>query len=105
MENIGLLEEAENCRRKALAYIGQPEAVLLLTAAKAFEELDAENRGLRSWRRHARTRGYAIANLPQIAMLNQIISASGLSHGESEAKGPRINGGKKATCPDSNEFS
>ncbi len=51
MDQIPLLEEAENCRRKALAYLGQPEAVLLLRAAKAFEELDLEKRDLRSWRR------------------------------------------------------
>ncbi len=50
MDHIGLLEEAENCRRKALAYLGQPEATFLLRAAKAFEELDAEKRGLRSRR-------------------------------------------------------
>jgi hypothetical protein len=48
MDHIGLLEEAENCRRKALAYLGQPEATFLLRAAKAFEELGSEKRGLRS---------------------------------------------------------
>ena len=52
MDQILLLEEAENCRRKALAYLGQPEAVFLLRAAKAFEELDAQKRGLQSWHRH-----------------------------------------------------
>jgi len=48
MDQIGLLEEAENCRRKALAYLGQPEAMFLLRVAKAFEELNAEKRGFRS---------------------------------------------------------
>ena len=50
MDQIGLLEEAENCRRKALTYLGQPEATFLLRVAKAFEELDAQKRGLRPWR-------------------------------------------------------
>jgi hypothetical protein len=27
MDQIELLEEAENCRRKALAYLGQPETI------------------------------------------------------------------------------
>jgi len=49
MEKIDLLEEAGNCRRKALAYLGQPEAEFLLKAAEEFEELDAQKRGLRSW--------------------------------------------------------
>jgi len=53
MEKIGLLEEAENCRRKAHAYLGQPEAIFLLRAAKAFEEMDAQKRGPRSWHRSA----------------------------------------------------
>ena len=53
MDKIGLLEEAENCRRKALAYLGQPEAELLLRVAEAFEELDAQKRGFRPWRRSA----------------------------------------------------
>lgn len=41
MVQIGLLEEAENCRRQARAYLGQPEAGFLLKVAMAFEELDA----------------------------------------------------------------
>ncbi len=50
-EQIPLREDAENCRRTALAYLGQPEATFLLSAAKAFEELaDAEDRS------HLRTR-------------------------------------------------
>ncbi len=43
MDQIGLLEEAENCRRKALAYLGRPEATFLLRVAKAFEELDLKS--------------------------------------------------------------
>lgn len=50
MDQIGLLEEAENCRRKALAYLGLQEAVFLIRVAKAFEQLDAERRGPRLWR-------------------------------------------------------
>ncbi len=50
MDNIRLLEEADNCRRKALAYLGQPEATFLLKAAKAFEELDLKERGSRPHR-------------------------------------------------------
>jgi len=32
-------EEAETCRRKALAYLGCPEAPFLLSLAKAFDDL------------------------------------------------------------------
>ena len=56
MDQIGLLEEAENCRRKALAYLGLQEAVFLVRVAKAFEELDAESWGPRPWHRHAMVR-------------------------------------------------
>jgi len=42
---ISPLDEAQNCRRQALAYIGKPEGPFLLRIAKAFEELDhPENR-------------------------------------------------------------
>ena len=44
MKHIDLLEEAENCRRKALAYLGRPEAALLLRLAKEFERTNAEQR-------------------------------------------------------------
>lgn len=33
-------EEAETCRRKALAYVGQPEATFLLRVAKEFDRLE-----------------------------------------------------------------
>ena len=36
-----LLEEAENCRRKAHAYVGLPEASFLLRVAEGFERLAA----------------------------------------------------------------
>lgn len=36
-----LLEEAENCRRKAHAYVGLPEATFLLKLAQGFEQLAA----------------------------------------------------------------
>ena len=32
-------EEAETCRRKALAYLGCPEAPFLLSLARAFDDL------------------------------------------------------------------
>jgi hypothetical protein len=35
-------EEAEDCRRKALAYVGQPEATFLLRVAREFERLAQE---------------------------------------------------------------
>ena len=37
-------EEAEICRRKALAYLGEPEARFLLQVAKQFDRLEAERR-------------------------------------------------------------
>lgn len=46
MKHIDLLEEAQDCRRKALTYLGQPEAALLLRVAKEFEEMDAEKRSV-----------------------------------------------------------
>lgn len=39
-EDLDPLEEAENCRRQALAYAGRPEAPFLLRVAKAFEALN-----------------------------------------------------------------
>jgi hypothetical protein len=50
MNHIGFLEEAQNCRRRALTYVGQPEAALLLRVAKEFEELDAQKRSVRPTR-------------------------------------------------------
>jgi len=38
--HLSLLDEAEKCRRQALAYVGKPEGPFLLRIAKAFEELD-----------------------------------------------------------------
>jgi len=35
-------EEAEDCRRKALAYVGQPEATFLLSVARQFDRLAYE---------------------------------------------------------------
>lgn len=37
-------EEAEICRRKALAYLGKPEASFLLRVAREFDRLEAERR-------------------------------------------------------------
>jgi hypothetical protein len=39
---ISFEEEAENCRRKALAYVGQPEAPFLLSVARQFDRLAHE---------------------------------------------------------------
>jgi len=47
MKHIEYLEEAQDCRRKALTYLGQPEAAFLLRVAKEFEELGAHKRSLR----------------------------------------------------------
>jgi hypothetical protein len=33
-------EEAQNCRRQALAYLGQPEASFLLRVAREFDRLE-----------------------------------------------------------------
>ena len=41
MDQISLCEEAENCRRQALSYLGKPEAPFLLRVAKAFEDLES----------------------------------------------------------------
>ena len=38
-EKLPLREEAEICRRKALAYIGLPEATFLMRAAQTFDDL------------------------------------------------------------------
>jgi hypothetical protein len=35
-------EEAEACRRKALAYLGRPEASFLLSVARQFDRLERE---------------------------------------------------------------
>lgn len=42
MAELTFEEEAEDCRRKALAYVGQPEATFLLKVARQFERLAAE---------------------------------------------------------------
>ena len=34
-----LIDEAEGCRQKALAYVGQPEAAFLLRVAEEFDRL------------------------------------------------------------------
>ena len=42
MVTMFFLEEAEDCRRKALAYVGHREASFLMSVARAFEDLAAE---------------------------------------------------------------
>jgi hypothetical protein len=42
MTNISPEEEAEDCRRKALAYLGRPEAPFLLRIAREFDRIAAE---------------------------------------------------------------
>ena len=44
MDRLSLGEEADECRRKALAYVGQPEAPFLLRVAREFDRLAAERR-------------------------------------------------------------
>lgn len=39
LETEHLLEEADDCRRRALAYLGKPEAPFLLRVAREFERL------------------------------------------------------------------
>jgi hypothetical protein len=40
-------EEAETCRRRALQYLGKPEAPFLLRVARAFDELERKGSGAR----------------------------------------------------------
>ena len=42
MENQSLHEEAEECRRKAVSYLGKPEAPLLLRIAREFDRIAAD---------------------------------------------------------------
>lgn len=39
MNSLAYKEEAEDCRQKALAYLGRPEATLLLRVAREFDRL------------------------------------------------------------------
>jgi desulfoferrodoxin (superoxide reductase-like protein) len=48
MKRIDLLEEAQDCRRRALTYVGQPEAKLLLRVAKEFEQMNKMKRPIHS---------------------------------------------------------
>jgi hypothetical protein len=43
MTNTLFQEEAEDCRRKALAYVGQPETPFLLRIASEFDRLACES--------------------------------------------------------------
>lgn len=43
MAQLSFHEEADDCRRKALTYVGRPEAPFLLKIAKAFDELSLED--------------------------------------------------------------
>lgn len=42
--SLTLEEEAEECRRKALCYLGRPEAPLLLKVAREFDRLALQRR-------------------------------------------------------------
>lgn len=44
MNVISLEEEADDCRRKALAYVGQREATFLLRVAREFDRLASERK-------------------------------------------------------------
>jgi hypothetical protein len=50
---LSLIEEAEECRRKALSYLGRPEGPFLLRVARVFDDLAA---GLQSSAVDAHTR-------------------------------------------------
>jgi hypothetical protein len=53
-------KEAEACRRKALRYLGKPEAPFLLQVARAFDDLDRSSAS-----DAPDTRRAAVAALPQ----------------------------------------
>jgi hypothetical protein len=42
MDDADLYNEAEDCRRRALSYLGRPEAPFLLRVAREFERLSAK---------------------------------------------------------------
>ena len=44
MTDSHLLDEADDCRKRAQAYVGQPEAAFLLKVAREFERLAHERR-------------------------------------------------------------
>jgi hypothetical protein len=44
MDDTDLCNEAEDCRRKALSYLGRPEAPFLLRVAREFDRLSAKRR-------------------------------------------------------------
>jgi hypothetical protein len=48
MDGANLYDEAENCRLKALSYLGKPEAPFLLHVAQEFDRLAAKRMGDRS---------------------------------------------------------
>jgi hypothetical protein len=39
MDSLDLREEAEDCRRKALSYLGRPEATFLIRVARELDKL------------------------------------------------------------------
>lgn len=47
MELLPYAKEAAECRRKALDYVGRPEATFLISVAREFERLDRDSVGLR----------------------------------------------------------
>ena len=44
MDDAELYKEAEDCRRKALGYLGRPEAPFLLRVARQFERVAEERK-------------------------------------------------------------
>jgi hypothetical protein len=53
MTEMFLDEEAEQCRQRARAYLGQPEAPFLLRVAREFDRLARERQAQRSAAMHA----------------------------------------------------
>jgi len=54
MRHEDLFEEADECRRRALAYVGKPEAPFLLRIADEFEKLASDQQNDRRKRTAAR---------------------------------------------------
>ncbi len=54
MNHLSCDEEAEDCRRKALSYLGRPEAPFLMRVAREFDRL-AEQRARSGSRYEGRT--------------------------------------------------
>ncbi len=86
MDDRALSEEAEDCRRKALSYLGRPEAPFLIRLAGEFErigqerqmrsgEADGASPGLKSAMGGKRTLGQLLAAAASCAVICNSSSA------------------------------